>query len=140
MISQISKIANSRKYSLVHNGERKEIKLERIKGLRDFIRKVSRTPEFKEEEGYFIYNEYNFASWGISEKIDLVFVDWDGKVTKVEESFDMNKISSKIDRTKFIYIFKKNTIKKNKILTNDTLGHEYVREKGKGGISLFDLF
>ncbi len=130
MLKKLQRQVNNRKYFLVHNGEKLNITIRRIKGLKEYIKYVAKMTEAKEGKGFFIFNEYNFASFGMSEVLDIVFVDWDGKVFHIEESFNMNKISEKFDNTKYIYVLPKNTINKNKILTNDTLTHEYDRKKG----------
>ncbi len=137
MLDGMIKTVNKRKYQLFHNGEIMNFMITRIKGARDYINHLAKNPELKENKAFFIYNEYNFASFGMSEKLDLVWVDWDGKVIHLEESFDMNKISKKIDNSKFIYVFPKHSIKKNKILANDTITHAYKRKKGEIKISDF---
>ncbi len=131
MLERLQKHVNRRNYFLVHNGEKTSITTRRIKGFREYVKYIAKMPEFKEGKGFFIYNEFNFASFGISDLVDLIFVDWDGKVIHIEESFEMNKISDKFENVKFIYILPKNTVNKNKILTNDTLTHEYDRKKSQ---------
>ncbi len=131
MLKKLQRTINKRDYFLIHNGERTNINAKRIKGFKEYINKLAKTPEMKEGKAFFIYNEFNFASFGMSEEIDLVFVDWDGKIIHTEESFAMNKITPKFDGVKYIYILTKNTLKKKKILTNDTLTHEYNRKKSE---------
>ncbi len=129
MLERIQKIVNRRKYHLIHNGEKTNIIARRVKGVKEYIKYVAKSPELKEGYGFFIYNEPNFASFGMSEVIDLVFVDWDGKIIHLEESYDMNKISDMFPKTKYIYILPADTIRKNKILNNNTLTHLYDRQK-----------
>ncbi len=137
MLEKVQKLVNRRKYYLIHNGERINIITRRVKGVREYIKYVAKSPELKEGFGFFIYNEYNFASFGMSEVIDLVFVDWDGKIIHLEESYDMNKISDVFPKTKYIYILPSGTIRKNKILTNNTLTHAFDRQKSDIKISDF---
>ncbi len=137
LLETAQKHINNRRYFLVHNGERVDIITRRIKGFREYVRHIAKSTELKEGLGYFFYNEYNFASFGLSEPVDLVFVDWDGKIIHIEESFITNKISEKHEKTKYIYLFPANTVKKNKMLVNNTLTHEYQRRKDELKISDF---
>ncbi len=137
MIKNIQELVNKRNYSLVHNGNKTKLTVKRIKGFKEYVNNLAKSTELVEGKGFFIYNEYNFASFGMSEKLDIVFVDWEGKIIYIEESFDMNKISKIENDTKYIYVFPRNTIRKNKILMNDTLNHENIR--GKSGISITDI-
>lgn len=126
--SMIRKV-NKWDYQVYHNGERTNFSASRVKGFKQYIEKLAKSPELKEHKVYFFHNEPNFASFGMSEEIDLVWVDFDGKITHIEENFLMNKISITIPKTKYIYVFAKNTVKKNKILENDTLTHQHNRPK-----------
>lgn len=137
MIKRLQKNVNKRSYKLYHNGEEINIIATRVKGFKNYINKIAKSKELVDGKAFFIYNEYNFASFGLSEEVDLVFVDWDGKITHTEELFLMNKISDSYKKTKYIYILPKNSIKKNKILTNDTLVHRYDRKKSEFKISDF---
>ncbi len=122
---------------MVHNGERIKFIGQRVKGFKEYINLIAKSPEIKETNVFFTYNEPNFASFGMSEPLDLIWVNWDGKIIHVEEGFEMNKISKKVDNTKFIYIMASNSIKRNKILVNDTLIHRYDRKKSEYTISDF---
>ncbi len=138
MIKNIQDSINKRNYSLIHNGTKTKITVKRIRGFKDYVNNLAKSTELAEGKGFFIYNEYNFASFGMSENLDLIFVDWDGKIIQIEESFNMNKITKNEYGAKYIYVFPKNTIKKNKILINDTIGHEHIR--GKSTISIMEIF
>ncbi len=138
MLDTIRKNVNKRKHILVHNDERTKFVATRIKGFKEYLDNLARTPELKEFKAFFIYGEPNFASFGMSEKLDLLWVDYDGKIIHIEEGFAMNKISPRIKGTKYIYILPQNSIKKNKILANDTLTHVYDRPKG--GLQIGDFF
>ncbi len=137
MLKTLQKYTKHRKYILVHNGEKMNFQAQRINGFKEYINLLAKTPELKETTAFFIYNEPNFASFGMSEPLDIIWVNWDGKIIHLEESFEMNKISQFIDKTKFIYILPIKSIKKNKILINDTLTHEYKRSNGEYKISDF---
>ncbi len=139
MFKLLQKTIDSRKYNLIHNGNPVKFEVQRIKGFKDYVNNIAKAVEFDEGLGFFVYNEYNFASFGASEVLDIVFVDWDGKVTHIEESFPMNKITKNFKNSKYIYIFPKLSVKTKKILINDTLRHEYFRTKKKNEIKLSDF-
>ncbi len=131
MESKLTKIINERVFDLYLNSKPLNITAKRIKTFKQYYNSLILFSGINEDKAFFIYKEYNFASFGISEKLDLVFVDWDNKIIHIEENFEKNKISKKIDNVKFIYIFPKNTIQLKKIILNDILIHQYNRKRLK---------
>ncbi len=128
------KSIKTRKYDLLLNGKKINIEVTRVKGFKEFIDNLIRGAEMRIENGFFIYNEKNIATFGMSDKLDIVWVDWDGKVIKAYENFDVNKISKEYKDTKFIYIFAPETIVRKKIIKNDIITHEYKRDKNNNSL------
>lgn len=131
MIKEYLNKVSKREYDLYLNDKNLKIKTKRIKGLVEYVSLIANSNFISENNSFFIYNEKNFASFGMLEKLDLVFVDWDNKVIHIEENFERNKISKNINKPKFIYILEKNTVLKKGILLNDILKHEFNRKKIK---------
>lgn len=129
MLKSFSKAVKNREYNLYLNGKTIKISTKRIKGVKEYYASLMVSSSLPEDKSFFIYNEFNFASFGMSDVVDLVFANWDGKIIHIEESFKRNKISKKIDNVKFIYILPKNTVFKKSILMNDVLTHQYNRRK-----------
>ena len=127
MFQKLKENVKKREYELFLNKKNLKIKTRWISSIKDYYIFLIRELENVEDVGFFIYNEKNFASFGLMENIDIVFVDWDNKVIHIEEDFKTNKISIDIDKPKFIYIFKSGTVKKKRILMNDILSHVYKR-------------
>ncbi len=128
MLKTIQKIANERTYNLIHNEEPINITTNRIKGFIEFQKLLGSVDELAETRSYFVYNEQNIATFGLSFEVDVVWVDWDGKIIHIEEGFKMNKISKDFPKTKFIYFLSKGTVTKKKILVNDTFRHRFERK------------
>lgn len=130
-MNRLTKLIASREFDLKLNGDKIKITAKRLSGVKDYYNLIVKSQELNPDKAFFIYNEMNFASFGMSEEIDLVFVDWNNKVFHLEHNFARNKISKNHDRTKFIYIFSKGMIDKKKIRLNDILNHHYDRKKEK---------
>ena len=128
MFKKISKTVNERDYSLFLNGQVLDFTVRRLKSFKDeYSMLISGLPSLTESKGFFIYKQGNFSSLGLSEPLDLVWVDWDGKIIHIEEHFPRNKITDFIKNTKFIYIFQNGTLEKKSLILNDLLTHMYVR-------------
>ncbi len=127
MLKTLQKKINNRVYSLYLNNKKINIKSQRIKNTKDYINNLAKTSKKINEKSYFFYNKKNFASFGMSELVDIVWVSWDGKVIYFEKLFQTNKISKSINGTKFIYILPPETIKIKNISIGDIFAHEYNR-------------
>lgn len=128
-VKEIFKNVNMRTYDLYLNDKKIDLFAKRIKNAKDYYHVLmSNRAIVNEESVFFVYNESIFASFGLSENLDIVFVNWDGMVTNIEENFPTNKISEEVKKTKFIYLFSKGVIKSKKIVVNDILKHEYNRK------------
>lgn len=131
MFKFIKDAVNDRKYELQYNSRNMNITLTRIKNLKEFKNSLIKLSEIDVDKGYFIYNEPNFASFGLKNPIDIVWVDWDDRIIHYEESFVTNKVSSSYPNTKFTYILKAGTIERKRFINNDVLNHVYDRKKSK---------
>lgn len=129
MLERLAKKVNEREYQLFLNDKPLNITSRRLKGLKQQFKQLSLSNELDREHSFFIYKEKNFASFGLSEEVDLAWVDFDNKVIHIEESYITNKISKEIPNTKYIYILQKGNIKRNKIILNSLLTHSYSRTK-----------
>lgn len=138
MFEIIKKSVNEREYELENNSKKINISVSRIKNFKDYKNSLISLSELDNNHGYFIYNERNFFSLGFKNKIDLVWTNWDGKIIHIEENFITNKLSEKINNTKYIYIFKPGTIKNKKIILGDQFTHFFNRKKNK--ISIFSNY
>ena len=131
MFKFIKDIINEREYELKNNSRKVNIAIKRIKNIKDFNDSLISLSEIGLDNGYFIYNKPNFASFGLKNKVDIVWTNWDGKIINIEEFFKTNKISQQYRNAKFIYIFKAGTVNRKKIIMNDVLTHFYDRKKNK---------
>ncbi len=131
MFKFVRDIVNEREYEIRNNGRKINLVTTRLKNLKDFKDSLISLSEIDLDRGYFIYNEPNFASFGLKNEVDIIWTDWDGKIINIEESFMTNKISNQYKETKFIYIFKAGTVSRKKIIMNDVLTHYYDRKKNK---------
>ncbi len=136
MLNKFIGLLNERTFDLYNNGKPLKIKVKRIKSLKDYIENLISVSSLKHNKAFFIYNKPNITTFGMSEKVDLLWVNWDGKVINIEENFDLNKVSKQYKDTKYIYIFSQNTISGNKIILNDVITHQYNRTKTKFYIRL----
>ena len=132
MINLINKLSidiSNREYELIYNGKKINFNTKRIKNIKDYYNFLIRDPRNNQDYSFFLFNEYNIATFGLSNKIDVVFVNWNGNIINLEEGFQTNKISKKFTNTKFIYLFPNGTIKKKNLEIKGVLKHEFNRKK-----------
>ncbi|BDU67805.1 MAG: hypothetical protein TYPL_4580 [Candidatus Tyloplasma litorale] len=132
MINWINKLSvdiSNREYALIYNGKKINFNTKRIKNIKDYYNFLIRDPRNNQDYSFFLFNEYNIATFGLSQKIDVVFVNWNGSIINLEENFETNKISKKYTNTKFIYLFPSGTIKKKNFELKGVLKHEFSRKK-----------
>ena len=127
MFKELRKKINDREYLLYLNNKNINITSKRINGLKSQFDSLITNGEINPEKSFFIYNEKNLATFGLSYHLDIVWVNYDDKIIHIEEDFIENKISKEIENTKFIYIFSSGTIKKKEIILNGILKHIYKR-------------
>lgn len=127
MIKELKRKINDREYSLYLNNVNIKIKTTRIKGIKKQFDSLIVSGILNPEKSFFIYNEKNIATYGLSNKLDIVWVDFNESIIHIEESFPENKISKEIPNTKFIYIFSEGMVKSKKMIVTNILKHIYDR-------------
>ncbi len=125
MLNKAKQKINEREYFLLLNNKNINIKTKRIKGLINQFNSLIKNGELSYEKSFFIYKEKNISTFGLSYEVDIVWVNFDEEIIYIEEKFSKNKISKKIDNTKFIYIFPQGIIKKKKMVIGNILKHKY---------------
>lgn len=123
----LKKKINNREYSLYLNNKNIKIRTKRIKGIKNQFDSLIVNGILSQEKSFFIYNEKNIATYGLSNELDIVWVNFDEKIINIEENFPKNKISKEIPKTKYIYIFSAGTVKRKRIILSDILKHKYDR-------------
>lgn len=129
MSNKFIKPISQKKFTLHLNEKPLNIHSKRIKGFKEFMNELVNGPTLVPEMSFFIYNEKNIATIGLSERLDIIWVNWDGKVINMEKSFEKNKISASFQNTKYIYILKENSINENRIIKNDIITHVCLEKK-----------
>ena len=112
------------------NDKRTEVKLFRIKTLKEHGKKLIKVKEMQYNLGYFKYNEKMFSSHLMSINMDIVFVDKDGKVLEIYENFPPNHTTDFFEDSKFVYILRKGIVKQENIKYGDILRHQKWKRKG----------
>lgn len=133
MLSNIQKKINNREYILVLNEKKINISTRRIKNIKEFYEFLIKPFKLKNDSTFFIYKYDIFFSIGLPNNVDLVWVSDEEVIINIEKNFSKNKISKKVENTKFLYILPSGFVDRKNISMNDKLTHLYVRKKIKDG-------
>jgi|GEM_PF-3185045 len=73
MFKKLTETVNNREYALYLNGQILDFRVKRLKSFKDNYRMlIAGLPSLTDDKGFFIYNEPNFSSLGLSENLDLI--------------------------------------------------------------------
>jgi hypothetical protein len=111
-------------YRLMHNGKKTEISLTRIKTMSEHYEELIKIKEMPFTSGFFIYKPGGFSSHLMSLNIDIIFVDNDGLIIDLKESFKPNVVTKAMPEAKFLYILKQKTIHRENINIGDIIKHQ----------------
>lgn len=120
---------NKTRYYFFVKNKNTEIYLTRIINFNDYRKNLIKIKEFPANFGYFIFKPKGFNSFLISEKLDIIFTDWDNRVFYLEKSFKTNSFTKGFKNAKFIYILPKKTIENFDIAKNDIISHRRMSNK-----------
>lgn len=114
---------NNQTYQLKINNKKTNITIKRLRSISDHIDSLIRENEFKKNKGFFKYKEIRFQSFFLTFRLDLIFVDDNGKIIKLIQNFKPNTYSEKVENSKFLYIFPENFVTTYNIKNEDIISH-----------------